>query len=88
MRVLYKWNPGTKTYDPYTVPDEWRITAYTKPGETANCASCGAEVAHEYVYESREILFSPSGCKTVVCQKCYYDELYQKRIVRKEIIEE
>lgn len=86
--VLYKHNPDSGTYDPYTVPDGWYITAYTNPGKVANCAACGAEVAHDYAYESREILFSPSGCRVVVCMECYYKELYQKRIVRKEVIEE
>ena len=88
MRVLYKWNPGTKTYDPYTVPEEWRVSDHTVPGEKINCAACGAEVKHEYTYRAKEILLTPYGHKALVCMDCYYKELYQKRIVRKEVIEE
>jgi hypothetical protein len=89
MRVLYKWNPGTKTYDPYTVPDEWRIPiCCTEQEAVINCACCGKELKNWYSYESKEILFSPDGRKTLICMDCYYKELYQKRIVRKEVIEE
>lgn len=89
MRVLYRWNPTTKTYDPYTVPEDWKLPiCSTDPNLIANCAACGAKVKYEETYESKEILFTPYGRKAIVCMECYYKELYQKRIVRKEVIEE
>lgn len=88
MWVLYKYNPDTRTYTPYTVPDDWRVSDHTEPGEKVNCATCGTEVKHEYTYQAKEILLTPYGRKALVCIDCYYKELYQKRIVRKEVIEE
>ena len=89
MRVLYKWDAETGAYMPYTVPEYWKIPVCSPDPDTViNCASCGEELRTEYAYESKEILFTPTGKKTLVCMECYYRELYQKRIVRKEIIEE
>lgn len=88
MWVLYKWNPEKQTYDPYTVPDEWHVTDHTEPGDIVSCAVCGTAVKHDYAYQAKEILLTPEGRKAIICMTCYYKELYQKRIVRKEVIEE
>ena len=42
---LQMWNFKVRDYEPYEVPDEWKVKTYcTDMEESVNCAECGREM--------------------------------------------
>lgn len=73
MRELRKWNYETRKYEPYFVPDEWRVTTYADDMDViVNCPHCGKKLAYGDSYTSHEI-HTEYGFGYAVCGECYFE---------------
>jgi hypothetical protein len=72
--ILERWNPKTREYEPYEVPDDRRIWCTgTIMDRMIDCASCGRELPVEKAFTSIEI-HTPIGFGYSVCEECYEGE--------------
>ena len=71
--ILRKWNYSKHDYEPYEVPDDWNVKAYSGDmSEIVNCPHCGKRVQVGETYASREI-HNDVGFGYSVCRDCYYN---------------
>ena len=77
--VVGRWNYQKKDYDPYRIPDSWKISVFCSDMDTKiNCAGCGKEMTFAEGYTSREI-HGRMGFGYSVCEKCYREEWDRER---------
>ena len=73
---LRKWNEKKREYEPYTVPDEWKVMTYSDDmDEKCNCAECGKEFAFGLGFTSLCIHTPRCGFGYIVCPECHEKEL-------------
>ena len=73
--TIRKWNDKKKEYDPYEVPDEWKLILYSENMETPiNCVNCGKEMTFGEGYTSQRY-HTDKGFGYYECEKCYFDYL-------------
>ena len=78
MRELRRWNYARHEYDPYMIPDRWKVSLYENDLETVvNCAQCGEEYTFGEMYTSTEI-HNQMGFGYGVCEECYQQELNRR----------
>lgn len=78
-RMLQKWSPARKTYLPYMIPGNWKVSTYeTNMAAVVNCAACGQRLSFGDSYTSRQI-HTPVGMGFAVCGKCYEREWEEER---------
>lgn len=70
---MEKWNPYTRDYEPYAVPEDWYTPLVADLYEVVNCAHCGKELTYGACYTSRQI-HNQYGLGYPVCEKCYSQE--------------
>lgn len=69
--MIQKWNPDTKEYEPYSIPEDWTVILYADDMELPiNCASCGKDMTYGEGYTSRQI-HNSIGLGYPVCDGCY-----------------
>ncbi len=72
MATLRRWNEATREYEPYEVPDHWKLLAYSNDmDEPCNCALCGRELAFGECYTSFQV-HTPAGFGYMVCEACHF----------------
>ena len=72
--VIGRWNYQKKDYEPYRIPDDWKISVYCSDmDELINCPHCGKEITFGEGYTSREIR-NHMGFGYSVCRDCYEEE--------------
>lgn len=75
MSEMQKWNYEKDDYEPYTVPDDWKVmTIAEADSDKCNCASCGKELPFGKTFTSR-VIHTRYGMGYGVCKKCYDKEL-------------
>lgn len=67
-----KWNPQTKEYAPYTLPNGATLLE-SDLNKTVMCASCGLPEVYGRMYTSR-FIHTPAGFGYMVCEDCYSEE--------------
>lgn len=76
---MIRWDYKTRTYRPYTVPNEWYCPLYLdQMMAVVNCASCGQKMIYGGGYVSLEI-HNSMGMGYIVCEDCYRAEWERKR---------
>lgn len=79
MKTLDRWNAETGEYEPYGVPESWRVVYYAEDMDARiNCASCGHGMTYGKSYTSSEIYARRSGFGYAVCEACYHAEVARK----------
>lgn len=82
-KVLRKWNYKKQDYEPYEVPDEWKLILFTDDmDEITVCPHCGKEVAFGDTYTSMEI-HTDGGFGYFVCKNCYEEEWKRRKADRR-----
>ena len=77
--LIKKWNTLKRDYEPYEVPDSWKLPLYSEDmDEVINCVNCGCSMLYGNGYTSRRYL-NDSGFGYYECEKCYYDYLAESR---------
>lgn len=75
---LQKWNFKVRNYEPYEVPDGWKVKTYCADmEESVNCAECGREMTFGEGYTSRKV-HSQYGTGYCVCGDCYEEEFREE----------
>ena len=70
--IIKKWNDAEQHYDPYIVPDDWKLPLYAdNMDEPINCVNCGKEMTFGDGYTSRRY-HSDKGFGYYECAKCYF----------------
>jgi hypothetical protein len=78
-RTLSRWNPKTRVYEDYRVPDGWNVSCYEADmTAVVNCAQCGREVVYGETYTSLQV-HTAMGFGFGVCEECYEEELRAER---------
>lgn len=76
--IMQKWNYEIRKYEPYEVPDDWKVSLYENDMDTiVNCAICGKEMTFGEGYTSRTI-HSEYGVGYCICYDCYHGEWEQE----------
>lgn len=72
--ILQKWNYEKHKYEPYEIPNEWRVSCY-EPNmkKIVNCCQCGKEVLYGETFTSHEV-HTIHGFGYSVCEECYEKE--------------
>ena len=71
--TIRKWNDKEKEYEPYEVPDEWKLILYSEDMETPiNCVNCGKEMTFGEGYTSQRYR-TDKGFGYYECEKCYFN---------------
>jgi hypothetical protein len=84
-KILRKWNYNKHDYEPYEVPEDWKLVLFTDNMEDITvCPHCGKEVPFGYTYTSKEI-HTDMGFGYFVCEKCYKQE-WERYKLAKEIV--
>jgi len=74
--MLRKWNNNKKIYEPYQVPNTWKVSLYEiDMDKIVNCANCGKELKFGECYTSKTI-HTEIGMGYGVCEECYNKEDY------------
>ena len=85
MAEYMKWNEEKRVYEPYIVPDQWRLSTYeTDMDARVNCCHCGREVAFGECYTSLQVQ-TPVGFGYAVCGDCYFGKEVPERANAKEM---
>jgi len=72
--MLRKWNNNKKIYEPYQVPNTWKVSLYEiDMDKIVNCANCGKELKFGECYTSKTI-HTEIGMGYGVCEECYNKE--------------
>ena len=72
MATLRRFNEAAREYEPYEVPDEWKLLAYSNDmDEKCNCAMCGKELRYGDTYTSFQI-HTKNGFGYGVCESCHF----------------
>lgn len=83
--ILRRWDYGTRSYEPFEVPDEWKPIVYSdNMSEKINCPHCGKEMLYGTSYTSLEI-HTGSGFGYAVCSRCYDQEAERRRNAKSKI---
>lgn len=70
--ILRRWSEAERRYEPYEVPDDWRVSAYEDDmGTRVNCCQCGRELTWGETYTSMQVQ-TPVGFGYGVCHECYF----------------
>ena len=78
--VIQKWDTVKQAYEPYVVPDEWKLPIYSENmGEIINCVNCGCTMTFGDGYTSRRY-HNPTGFGFYECKKCYFDYLAENNL--------
>lgn len=78
-KVLRKWNYEKHDYDPYEVPDDWKVLSFAfDMDEITVCPHCGKNVKFGDTYTSLEI-HTDMGLGYCVCESCYEEEWKRRR---------
>jgi hypothetical protein len=81
-KILRKWNYKKHDYEPYEVPDDWKLVLYTdNMDEITTCPHCGKAVEFGETYTSKEI-HTETGFGYPVCGNCYEKEWDSYRLAR------
>lgn len=79
-RIGGKWNYARQEYEPYSVPEDWRVILLSiDMTERINCTSCGKEAVYGDCYTSMEIHTTRIGLGYPVCSECY-DKEWERKI--------
>lgn len=71
---MERYNPKTKKYEPYEVPENWNTPLYTdNMDELINCARCGKLISFGLCYTSKQI-HNHLGFGYGVCPRCFDQE--------------
>lgn len=77
--MMQRWNPARKAYEPYHVPDSWKVSAYEDDmDKVISCARCGRDVTYGDCYTSRQI-HTEHGFGYMVCDECYEKEWREEK---------
>lgn len=77
--IVQRWNPISKQYYPYTIPDGVNICAYSEDmDKQVNCARCFKVSVYGDLYTSKQIHTS-MGFGYGVCEDCYEKECAEER---------
>lgn len=81
---MKKYNETKKTYEPYSVPEEWNcpITCYNMR-MYVNCARCGKEIMFGDGYTSMQI-HNDYGLGYTVCEECHEKEWQERRAAKEQ----
>ena len=80
--LLRKWNYQKREYEPYEVPDDWKVSLWESDMDTVvNCPHCGRQLTFGECYTSREI-HNKFGMGFGVCGDCYEQEWERDRQYR------
>ena len=73
MQTFRRWDEGARAYQPYHVPDGWKLLCYSADmEEPCNCALCGREMTYGEGYTSLQV-HTPTGFGYTVCRDCHFD---------------
>lgn len=77
--MIKKWNSEERIYEPYIVPEDWKICLYTNDFEKEiNCCQCGKKTTYGDCYTSLEV-HNDFGLGFAVCDECYEKEWERRR---------
>lgn len=81
---MKKYNETKKTYEPYSVPEEWNcpITCYNMR-MYVNCVRCGKEIMFGDGYTSMQI-HNDYGLGYTVCEECHEKEWQERKKTQKK----
>ena len=75
--LIQKWNDTKNDYEPYEVPDSWKLPLYSNDmTEPINCVNCGCTMTFGDGYTSHRY-HTNSGFGYYECEKCYFDYLQE-----------
>ncbi len=73
MATYRKWDEKKGAYEPYEVPDDWKLLCYSEDmNEICNCAQCGREMRYGDAYTSFQV-HTEIGFGYMVCERCHFD---------------
>lgn len=76
MYAVRKWNPDTKTFEPYIVPHGRICPLFTNDDTKINCISCGATIKFKEGYPSLTYQ-DKAGLGYQICESCAKQEMKQ-----------
>lgn len=80
---MQKRDYSTRSYNDYTIPNDWRCPLYTDHMDMEiNCTSCGRNLKFGDCYTSKEI-HNHSGLWYPVCDGCYQKEIARQKLENK-----
>ena len=78
--ILRKWSEARHVYEPYEVPDGWRVSTYETDMETmVNCCQCGRALPFGECYTSMQV-HTQVGIGYAVCGDCYFSREVPERL--------
>ena len=73
--ILRKWNYEKREYEPYEIPNDWNVKAYSEDmDEMVTCPHCGRDFHYGNGLTSHEI-HNEYGLGYAVCEECYGQEM-------------
>ena len=73
--TIQKWNEQTKEYEPYDVPNDWKLPLVCDNMDAPiNCVNCGEQITFGEGITSKRY-HNRFGFGFYECEKCYYDYL-------------
>ena len=82
MKLYRKWDEKERRYEPYEVPDDWKLLCYsTDMDEECNCAQCGKPMRFGDGYTSMQVQ-TEVGFGYMVCEACHAKELRERSEAR------
>lgn len=76
--VLNKWNYEKHRYEPYEIPNSWKVPIICDLDNIVNCPQCGKELKYGDTFTSLEI-HTGVGFGYGVCDKCYQEEWKRRK---------
>ena len=78
-KILKKWNYAKHEYEPYEVPDDWKVLSLAfDMDEMVVCPHCGKTLPFGDAYTSMEI-HTDMGFGYAVCESCYNEEWKRRK---------
>lgn len=72
--TLRKWNYDKREYEPYEVPNDWKVKTHSYDfDEVVNCCQCGVNMYFGDSYTSHEV-HTEHGMGYAVCPACYFGD--------------
>lgn len=82
--ILDKWNYEKHVYEPYAVPDDWKVSKYEDNlNAVVNCCQCGRKVIVDDTFSSHEI-HDDLGLGFMVCSDCHDKEWKRRKKYKRE----
>ena len=71
--IINKWNDDKKEYEPYEVPDNWKLPLISYDMDLPiNCVNCGKEIKFGDGYTSKRY-HTQAGMGYYECERCHFE---------------